>query len=171
MTAIHESRLPLTTIGGCPLGDLLAYWTWSAKDGPPGGHKLGNFLFPSLVHRTNLIGIRRDRATLRFVWRRHGSDSVLVHGVNRTGKDTGTLTPAPYRELVERHYGECVTSGKPTLYEIESPFDHHLRPQYYRRLLLPFATDGLMVDLLLAAWDAEHACGTALDRRDDARRR
>ena len=45
-------------------------------------------------------------------------------------------------------------SGAPSLHEIECAFDHHLRPQYYRRLLLPFAIDGDVADLLLTAWDS-----------------
>jgi hypothetical protein len=155
MTAIRESRLPMSAIATSPLGELLAFWTWSAQDGLPGWHRLGDFFLPSLASRTNVIGVQHDHPALRFVWRRHASDSVSVHGLDRSGKDTSTLTPTPYRELVERHYGECVISGKPTLYEIDSPFDHHLQPQFYRRLLLPFGLDRLRVDLLLTAWDTE----------------
>jgi hypothetical protein len=157
---VYERRLPLDDIAGCPLGDLLAYWERRRGKGGsclalPARRDLNFRSIKSLLGRINVVAVHREPPAMRFVWCLHGTESVLVHGVDRTGKDTSTLQPAYYRELVERHYGECVTRGEPTLYEIESDFDRVRRPQYYRRLLLPLAADGRTVDMLLTAWDAD----------------
>jgi hypothetical protein len=108
-----------------PLGDLLAYW--ERRRGKGGSHlalparqDLNLHLIKSLIGRINVIAVHREPPAMRFVWCQHGTESVLVHGVDRTGKDTSTLRPAYYRELVERHYRECASRGEPTLYEIES---------------------------------------------------
>jgi hypothetical protein len=157
---VYERRLPLDDIAGCPLGDLLAYWERRRGKGGsrltlPARSDLNVRSIKPLLGRINVVAVHREPPAMRFIWRMHGTESVLVHGVDRTGKDTSTLHPAYYRELVERHYGECVTRGEPTLYEIESDFDRVRRPQYYRRLLLPLAADGRTVDMLLTAWDAD----------------
>jgi hypothetical protein len=157
---VYERRLPLDDIAGCPLGDLLAYWERRRGNGGsclalPARRDLNFRSIKSLLGRINVVAVHREPPAMRFVWCLHGTESVLVHGVDRTGKDTSTLHPAYYRELVERHYRECATCGEPTLYEIESDFDRVRRPQYYRRLLLPLAADGRTVDMLLAAWDAD----------------
>jgi hypothetical protein len=156
---VYERRLPLDNIAGCPLGDLLVYWE-RRREGEssvalPARQDLNLSSITSLLGRINVIAVHREPPAMRFVWRQHGTESVLVHGVDRTRKDTSTLRPAYYRELVERHYRECATRGEPTLYEIECAFDRVQQPQYYRRLLLPLAADGRTVDMLLAAWDAD----------------
>ncbi len=157
---VYERRLPLDNIAGCPLGDLLAYWERRRDKGGshlalPARQDLNLSSINSLLGRINVIAVQREPPDMRFVWRQHGTESVLVHGVDRTRKDTSTLRPAYYRELVERHYRECATRGEPTLYEIVSAFDRVRQPQYYRRLLLPLAADGQTVDMLVAAWDAD----------------
>jgi hypothetical protein len=133
-TKVYERRLPLGDIAGSPLGDLLAYWERQrdARRALPARCHLKVLSIEPLLGRINLIAVHREPPPMRFVWRLHGKDSVLVHGVDRTGKDTSTLQPVYYRELVERHYAECATFGEPTLYEIASAFDRVQQPQHYR---------------------------------------
>jgi hypothetical protein len=156
---LYERRLPLSDLAACPLGDLLAYWERRrgndrSRAALPARRDLDVLSITSLRGRINLIAVQREPGGMRFVWHLHGTESVLVHGIDRTGKDTSTLRPPHYRELVERHYVECATRCEPTLYEIVSDFDRVRQPQYYRRLLLPLAADGRTVDMLLVGWDA-----------------
>jgi hypothetical protein len=158
---VYECKVPFSDIADYPLGGLLASWE-RQRDLEHGSHRLlqgrGDFdLSPirTLLGRINLLSVHRSHDALRFVWRRHGGEGVDMHGIDRTGLDTTTLTPARYRDVVERHYREAVDLRAPTLYEIESIFDRHQTPRFYRRLLLPFATDGHNVDMLLSALDEE----------------
>jgi hypothetical protein len=152
---IYQCRLPLAEIAGSPLGDLLARWEEQhvARGALPARRQLEVLSIEPLLGRINLIAVQRD--PLRFVWRLHGRNSVLVHGIDRTGKDTTTLRPAYYRVLVEWHYAACAICGEPTLHEIQGSFDGIEAIQYYRRLLLPLAEDGQAVDTLLSAWDTD----------------
>jgi hypothetical protein len=158
---VYECKVPFSDIADYPLGGLLA--SWEEQRGLehrsqrllPGRGDFDLRPIRSLLGRINLLSVHRSPDALRFVWRRHGGEGVQVHGIDRTGLDTTTLNPERYRDVVERHYREVVDLRTPTLYEIESIFDHHQTPRFYRRLLLPFATDGHNVDMLLSAWDEE----------------
>jgi hypothetical protein len=156
---VYERRLRLGDIGDCPLGALFACWKrYPSAVGSlrmlPGRRALDSISIEPVLGRVNIVAVQRKQEGFRFVWRRHGVDGAVLHGDDLTGKDTSTLHPLGYRELIERHYGEAAMLGEPTLYELESIYEHHLSPRYYRRLVLPLATDGRTVDMLVTAWDA-----------------
>ena len=89
---VYERRLPLDDIAGCPLGDLLAYWErrrgkGGARLALPARRDLNLRSIKSLLGRINIVAVHREQPAMRFVWCLHGTESVLVHGVDRTGKD------------------------------------------------------------------------------------
>ena len=85
---VHERRLPLNDIVGCPLGGLLAYWERRrGKSGSPLGlparRDVNVHSIKSLLGRINVVAVHREPPAMRFVWCLHGTESVLVHGVDR----------------------------------------------------------------------------------------
>jgi hypothetical protein len=83
----------------------------------------------------------------RFRYRLSGTAIGHTHGTEPTGKTPLDLPPAPYGQLLERHYRECVERKEPSLYLIV--LDTLDRSRAYARLLLPFSEDGATVSMLM----------------------
>jgi hypothetical protein len=129
------------------LADLLAYWRGLATVRLPGRAdidpiEIGAPLLPHVFLADVLDGGRR------FRWRLIGTHIVTHAGTDDTGKDFELSIAPAMRATIIGHYRKVVLSRQ-RLCHRGSFTGRDGRAYRYQRLLLPLATDGESVDMIL----------------------
>jgi len=96
-----------------------------------------------------LLDVRYD--PFDFVFRLYGSKIAAMERDEMTGKSVRDVEPAPYREILTRHYAEAVTERSPGFYEIVVTVDHTSAGS--QRAVIPLSNDGAAVNMLLTVSD------------------
>ena len=129
------------------LAQLVAYWRHLVSSGLPGRQHLdpvmiGSALLPHVFLADVLDGGER------FRWRLIGTHIVNHAASDDTGRNLdATIAPA-MRETIIGHYREIVRTRRPVCHRSEF-VGRDRRVYRYDRVLLPLATDGDLVDMVL----------------------
>ncbi len=84
-----------------------------------------------------------------FRYRVHSTESAAVMGEERTGKFRGEINQPPERRArMDARLRRIVTSARPLLSRL--PSQTGAPPPFITRLFLPLATNGAVVDMILA---------------------
>lgn len=133
------------------LRQLYAYRHSKISDGRlPSRASIDPAELPKLLPHIFLVGVERD--PLRFRFRLIGTQVCSWAGRDMTGRYTDDPEYGPRGPIVSQQYAEVVAQRCP-LYS-EQPAARPDRGYiYYDRIVLPLASDGKAVDLLLCAVD------------------
>ena len=129
---------------------MFNYWRSRSRGQTlPGRSDLDPVEFPRLLGQVNLIDVIPHEAGYRFRYRLWGSQVTEIIGSDFTGRfldeiDQGEQSHEPI-EVLE----QTVASRRPHFWRQDLPGDAR-RYRSYRRLLLPLADDGEVVDMLFA---------------------
>jgi hypothetical protein len=116
-----------------------------------------------LADNLSFLDVVGGDGTTRFQIRYHGATIGKVYdSTDCRGKYLDDVIPETQREKALKPYHQAVESGAP-VYTIHDVVDRSGRAVAYERLLLPFASDGRIVDRILAAFEFICADG-AFDR-------
>ncbi len=96
----------------------------------------------------NLMLIEVLDGASEFRYRLYGSVLAAYYSRDLTGKLSDTLPPET-RDIVRREYGEVCAARRPMLVERRRSVKQSTR--MVAKLILPLASDGLAVDMILAA--------------------
>lgn len=127
------------------------YDYWSAKrpapDKLPGRQHIDPVEIPQLLRWVWLVDVLRD--PLRFRYRLTGSEFIGAMGGNYTGRFVGEADPDFFSQTWGRHYSAAADQGLVGYFR-GRPIIHAERNYVWmERLLLPLATDGGNVNMLL----------------------
>jgi len=129
---------------------LFDYWRGKCRDGRlPGRQDVDPLDIPELLPHIAMYDVVREADRLRFRIRLLGTANVQLMGSDCTGQfldeqmrpEEGAPVIATYRLVVDE--------GRPHYWRsfLSTPGREHM---HYERLLLPLATDGAAVDMMLA---------------------
>lgn len=129
------------------LAELVAYWRRLVPNGLPGRQHvdpivIGSTLLPHVFLADVLEGARR------FRWRLIGTHIVNHAASDDTGRDLDTTIASEMRETIIGHYREVAALRKPICHRSEF-IGRDRRIYRYERALMPLATDGTTVDMIL----------------------
>ena len=129
---------------------LFDYWLDRLADGQlPSRADIDPIDFPHLLGRINLIEVLHTQPRMRFRYRLWGTKIADLIGRDYTGRFIEDLMlPTDYRRI-SGALTETVESHRPHFWQVPIPFIGRDFGSY-RRLLLPLASDGETVDLLMA---------------------
>lgn len=129
---------------------LLDYWKAKGAAGAlPGRHHIDPLDLPDLLSNMMLIDVCRDTDPVQFRFRLCGTEIVRITGRDLTGMTLDEALPDGYRDYI-RFLDELVISKKMpvfsrTLFHDKANFAN----AETSRILLPLATDGETVDMIL----------------------
>lgn len=129
------------------LATLLAFWRGLVPSGLPGRQHLdpiaiGTALLPYVFLADVLDGGQR------FRWRLIGTHIVSHAGTDDTGKELGATVGPGTRDAILGHYRQVAQNRQPLCHRSEF-VGQDGRVYRYDRLLLPMASDGATVDMIL----------------------
>ena len=128
---------------------LLDVWREHAGAGwlpHPSNATFEAFLF--MIGRVHLVEVGADG---QFRYRLYGTGGA--YPVDAHKRTTAAIRPAEFRALVEAHYRECVAERAPVYREILLAGPR--RSARIARLLLPYACDGQVPDLIVTGFVEE----------------
>jgi hypothetical protein len=132
------------------LREAYAYWLRiSAGRGLPRRRDLDPVDIPRLLPHVLLVEVAADS---RYRYRLIGTESVLEHGFDATGRYLDEVLPGPeYKEHVLRLYDRCVNERRPVYSEsvFLSPIGLHAQ-RHLKVLFMPLSEDGERVNLVFA---------------------
>lgn len=149
------STSPVRFENGLPWPDLRqlhAYWRSKCRDGRlPGRDDIEPGPVHKLLPRIFMLDVIRTPGSQRlgFRFRLAGSEHFEINQVELTGLTIEQAFASEKVEAMRSAYAEVVTSRQPLLTLRTSPAvddRHHI---LYDRLLLPLASDGKTVDMIL----------------------
>ena len=132
------------------IGRLLVYWKekWTGN-ALPGRQHIDPLDMPDLLSNMILVDVCRDTDSVQFRFRLCGTEIVRITGRDLTGMTLDEALPDGYRDYI-RFLNELVVSEKApvfsrTLFHDKANFAN----AETSRILLPLATDGETVDMIL----------------------
>lgn len=143
MAASFREQLPARE-----LVELYDYWDWRRQGRRmPGRQDIDPLDIPR--HLPNLMLIDVLREPLRYRYRLVGTRVVAASAEDRTGRLFGEVEFFEKNPTVMEQYGSVVATGEP-MHSLE-PFRNFINDSTYQvdRLLLPLASDGERVDMIL----------------------
>ena len=102
----------------------------------------------------SLVDVLRD--PLRFRFRLHASNVVDRGGIDMTGRLVDEMPDERRRNNTLRHYTKVVTERQPSIVYLRNEYTD-LRSWHCEVLVLPLATDGTTIDMLMAAFAWQNA--------------
>lgn len=102
-----------------------------------------------LLPRLALVDVLREDDGLAFRYRLTGTEIVNRAGRDPTGKRFDDLYRGDYLETAEQTYRRVVETGQPHTSDRVYPLVPGREYMSYDRLLLPLATDGVTVDMVM----------------------
>ncbi len=128
------------------LGRLFALWTAQRGTAPsPNRSMIRAEELAFMLGRLNVIEVRA--AAPRFWFRIFGTEIGKYRTDEMTGRSTEALVPRDYRAVIESHFAEAHARQQPTHHQIYLSNGPVVRK--YRRIILPYATDGDEAGILL----------------------
>jgi len=129
------------------LAQLVAYWRHLVPMGLPGRQHIDPVTIgPALLPHIFLADAFDGGA--RFRWRLIGTHIVSHAGTDDTGQELEATLSPQMRETILGHYREVVRGLRPLCHRSEF-IGRDRRIYRYERLLLPLASDGKTVDMIL----------------------
>ena len=129
--------------------ELYAYWQRMAAGRPmPSRKDFDPAAIPRLLPHLMLVDVLPSE---RYRYRLIGTENVLEHGVDATGRHVDEVVPGPdYKKHVLALYGECVRERRPVYSESEflSPVGFKAQ-RHLKVLFLPLSEDGATVNMVL----------------------
>jgi len=131
------------------LKTLLEYWRGKCANGRlPARNDIDPLDLRSLLGNINLIDVTREDARLRFRYRLFGTEFIFYHGSDLTGQWLDDIPNAVYREQLVGLYTHVV--GHRTTPMVSYDYMLESRRHRFHALILPLATDGETVDMILS---------------------
>lgn len=129
------------------LARLFDYWTdqRGGGDATPARALIRPEELAFMLGRLNMIEVRPHAP--RFWFRIFGTAIGRYRSDDMTGRSTDALAPRDYRAVVEAHFADAHARRVPTLHQIYISNGTLIRK--YRRLILPYASDGDPAGILL----------------------
>jgi hypothetical protein len=148
MTAASESDIELRH---ADQRALYAYWCSKRRqDGRlPARADIDPVEMRALLPRLALIDVLRDGDRLAFRYRLTGTEIVDRAGRDPTGKRFEELYSGDYLKTAHATYREVVETGRPHTSDRVYPLVPGREYMSYDRLLLPLASDGSTVDMVM----------------------
>lgn len=142
-----ERREPLDAITDPRLRRLLTYWS-DKCDGRemPARQNIDVLDLAEHLGRLNLLDVLGKNL---FRFRIHGSAIANPDRRDLTGMTNNDYSDPTFRDLVTRHYQECVDERAPVYHYVLGSLNGD--PFEYRRLTLPLSSDGETFDMLIAS--------------------
>ncbi len=134
------------------LRQLHAYWRSKCSDGRlPGRDTIKPGAVHKLLPRIFMLDVIRTPGSQRlgFRFRLAGSEHFEINQIELTGLTIEQAFAPKKLEAMRSAYTEVVTSRKPLLTLRTSPAVEDRHHIFYDRLLLPLASDGETVDMIL----------------------
>lgn len=130
---------------------LYAYWRGKRGHGGklPARADIDPVDLRALLPRLALIDVLRDDAGLAFRYRLTGTEIVDRAGRDPTGKRFEDLYSGDYLATANATYREVVETGRPHTSDRVYPLVPGREYMSYDRLLLPLASDGSTVDMIM----------------------
>lgn len=131
---------------------LAIYRYWSTKGAPgrlPARADIDPAALRGLLPRIALVDVLPQPDGLAFRFRLTGTELVQRGGQDPTGKRFDEIYRGDYLEQVQAVYREVADTGTPRLIHRVYPLVPEREYLRYDRLLLPLASDGLQVDMVL----------------------
>jgi hypothetical protein len=129
--------------------ELHAYWQRiAAGRRMPSRKDFDPVAIPRLLPHLMLVDVQPG---VRYRYRLIGTENVLEHGVDATGRYVDEVVPGlEYKEHVLKLYGECVRERRPVYSESEflSPVGFRTE-RLLKVLFLPLSEDGETVNMVL----------------------
>lgn len=105
--------------------------------------------FPKLLPRIYLVDVlREDPPPLKFRFRLCGSEHFLINGKEITGMELAEAMAPQYVDAIRAVYSYVAESGRPHVARSFAAIEGR-QHVVYDRLLLPLASDGRTVDMML----------------------
>jgi len=102
-----------------------------------------------MLGNLNIIAVVREGERLRFVYRLWGTRNAVIFGCDLTGKALGDARIGNGQAAALAVHEQVARTAQPHFWRRPLPLAHR-GIVGYRRLLLPFARDGVSVDHLVA---------------------
>ncbi|MBV8535853.1 MAG: PAS domain-containing protein [Alphaproteobacteria bacterium] len=102
----------------------------------------------------SLVDVLRD--PLRFRYRLHASNLVNRGGIDMTGRLVDEMPDERRRGNTLRHYNKVMSGRAPSVVSLQNEYTD-LRSWHCEVLVLPLATDGATIDMLMVAFAWENA--------------
>lgn len=129
---------------------FLDYWVSRSRAGRlPARCDLDPLDFPSLLPRIALIDVLTEAGRLGFRYRLAGTEIVERARRDPTGKRFEELYGGDYLAQAQALYEQIVASGVPHLSRRIYPVEEGRETLSYHRLILPLASDGAVVDMMV----------------------
>lgn len=129
---------------------LFEYWQSKATPSRlPGRADIDPVEMRNLLPRLALIDVVHGHGKLDFRYRLTGTEIVERAGRDPTGKSFQELYSGDYLETAIATYRQVVETGKPILSERTFPLVPGREFLRYDRLILPLASDGETVDMII----------------------
>lgn len=130
---------------------LYAYWRGKRRHGGllPARADIDPVDLRDLLPRLALIDVLRDTGELAFRYRLTGTEIVDRFGRDPTGKRFEELYHGDYLQTANATYREVVETGRPHTSDRVYPLVPGREYMCYDRLLLPLASDGVTVDMVM----------------------
>ncbi len=125
------------------------YWLNSCSGGKlPGRQDIDPNDMKHFLPWISLIDVRPGETGPEFTSRLIGTGIQSLFGRNITGKRMEELYEGEYLTMVRNVYSEITEAKHPQLWQCTAPVPD-AKPLVYDRLILPLATDGKSVDMLM----------------------
>lgn len=129
---------------------LYAYWRSKQQgDRLPARADIDPADLRSMLPRLALIDVLREDEGLAFRYRLTGTEIVNRAGRDPTGKRFDELYRGEYLETAKETYRQVVETGQPHTSDRVYPLVPGREYMSYDRLLLPLASDGTTVDMVI----------------------
>jgi len=144
---IEDKPIPLGVLARERLGRLLDYWSRKRKKGAlPIGACIDPVELGEHLTRLHILDVQGPR---QFRYRLYGTKVTNPDLADMTGKLTTDYRDEAFGKLVTTHLAECVEKAQPVCREIIAVKIG--LPYAYRRLVLPWSTDGVRVSKLMVS--------------------
>jgi hypothetical protein len=146
------TKLP-PTVDNPRLRQFHEYWRGKMRDGRlPGRADIDPVEIPDLLRSITLVEIVEDGGKRRYRVRLFGTDHVQYNGRDLTGMFVDEAFAPEDLAKVTEVYDRMADGGEPHHWRM-----HVLTPGrefvHYERLMLPLASDGANVDMLIGVFD------------------
>jgi hypothetical protein len=153
-TVPDDSKTSSLLIKATPLRSL--YRDWDARRGGrsfPARADFDPLELRYILGNLSLVDVLRD--PLRFVFRLHASNNAARLGADLTGKELAEMPTMAEPDRVRTHYELVISSRAPQVQRRTGTYADSAKWEY-ELLVLPLATDGETIDMLMAgmAWTA-----------------
>jgi len=154
----EASTVKLTSSG---LRKLHSFWVEKRQpDRLPGQRDIDLFTFPDLLPWIILHDVINVGGRRRFRIRMEGTEVTKLFGTHRTGKWLEEVFTPRDAKRIHQSYETVADTREPRIWQTHATLPSG-EVLYYKRLLMPLASDGSTVDRLFGMLEFERLEGTA----------